>query len=1066
MRDDAAARERALDPQSSFIVQAPAGSGKTELLIQRYLRLLETVESPHAVVAITFTKKAAGEMRARVMQALRRTEPPEQEHERVTHAIAQRVVAHQQRLGWDLVSNPSQIRMETIDALCASITRQMPWMARFGAPPEITEKAGPLYRAAARRTLHHLEAEERSGVAGPVWDLLLHLDNNYQRAETLIAERLEKRDQWLRLLGWSEERDYPAIRRLFEERLARLIEAHLEEIHAHFDPEFAAAVSRWLGWPAFPSPRLAELPRWRTLYAELLTQAGKFRKDACRKFPALEEREPLKRALRAVAKLPEPVYTDAQWRLTESILQVLPVAVAELQMVFRERGMVDFAELSIRALHALGELTEPSDLALAMGERIEHLLVDEFQDTSFTQFELLEKLTAGWEPGDGRTLFLVGDPMQSIYRFRQADVSLFLRARDSGIGNLRLEPLQLRRNFRSCPSLIAFVNHACGQAFPAEHNMEKGAVAYSESYAGMDDDGSQSVHCYAFLDQEAEALKTLELLRNVPHNGTAILVRARGHLVQIVKLLRRQGILFQAVEIDSMGERPVIQDLLALTYALLHPADRISWLAVLRAPWCGLTLADLHATAGSDQRRPVWDLLANATLSEDGRERVSRIRPVLEEALGNKGRAPLRDWVEETWHRLGGSACARGDADLEDAAAYFELLETVDEGGDLADFGAFREDVGNLFAQPDPRAQGGLQVMTIHKAKGLEFDTVIVPGMGQPPRREESVLLRWVERGGELVLAPISAVGEKEDPIFVYLGYWEQVKIRHETCRLLYVAMTRARRELHMLGCVTIHTAQGVIAKPDSFLKALWPAVSGLFQPAPNPTSAQPSIAAAREIRRVVRGWTVPEIASPVYSVPVLPASAEPVSYEWVGDTLRHVGTAVHQYLQRMGRDRLQWDAARVRSLRDAYRSVLANLGVPPGELPEAVTRVESGLLAVLADARGRWILSPHPEAECEYPLTGMIDGRRYDAVIDRTFVAEGVRWVIDYKTSQHLGGKLEKFYDQQVERYRDQLEIYSRLLRQREERPVKLALYFPLLGGWREWDGADLTRRQARFAF
>ena len=131
----------------------------------------------------------------------------------------------------------------------------------------------------------------------------------------------------------------------------------------------------------------------------------------------------------------------------KAAVSVLTLAVAELQIVFRAHGRVDFAELSIRASEALGRLDSPEDLALALGHRIQHILVDEFQDTSHTQFELIEKLTAGWEPGDCRTLFLVGDPMQSIYRFRQADVSLFLKARLEGIGAIQLEPLTLSREF-------------------------------------------------------------------------------------------------------------------------------------------------------------------------------------------------------------------------------------------------------------------------------------------------------------------------------------------------------------------------------------------------------------------------------------------------------------------------------------------------------------------------------------------------------------------------------------------------------------------------------------------
>src|SRR5271165_5145148 len=121
---DSAARLEALDVLQSFIVQAPAGSGKTELLIQRYLKLLETVDTPDAVVAITFTRKAAGEMRSRVMEALRSAERgvhPEAEHERLTYQISRNVLDHGRQLGWDLLRNPARLRIETIDALCASI---------------------------------------------------------------------------------------------------------------------------------------------------------------------------------------------------------------------------------------------------------------------------------------------------------------------------------------------------------------------------------------------------------------------------------------------------------------------------------------------------------------------------------------------------------------------------------------------------------------------------------------------------------------------------------------------------------------------------------------------------------------------------------------------------------------------------------------------------------------------------------------------------------------------------------------------------------------------------------
>ena len=266
---DSEARQRALDASQSFIVQAPAGSGKTELLIQRYLKLLENVETPDAVIAITFTRKAAGEMRSRVIEALQsaqRGEEPEAEHQRLTYQISRSVLLHERQLGWDLLRNPARLRIETIDALCASITRRMPWLARFGAMPEISEKAEDLYREAARNTLRHLE----NGHTGLAY-LLLHLDNDFQRARQLISQMLEKRDQWLRHVGADLRKD-------LEESLQRLILDELAQLREATPADVAREIDLLCEFDCFPGVQLEHLESWRKVADLLLTKSGDLRK--------------------------------------------------------------------------------------------------------------------------------------------------------------------------------------------------------------------------------------------------------------------------------------------------------------------------------------------------------------------------------------------------------------------------------------------------------------------------------------------------------------------------------------------------------------------------------------------------------------------------------------------------------------------------------------------------------------------------------------------------------------------------------------------------------------------
>lgn len=1062
---DSAARLRALEVSQSFIVQAPAGSGKTELLIQRYLKLLETVEAPDAVVAITFTRKAAGEMRARVMSALRRARTgvePTAEHERLTFQIARDVLEHERRLEWNLLRNPARLRIETIDALCAGITRRMPWLSRFGAMPEIVEKAQGLYREAARNTLAHLDRENAA-----LADLLLHLDNDFQRAAQLIAGMLEKRDQWLRHTGG-------ALRESLEASLQRLILIELASVREAFSDDIVDEIVSLRSLQCFPGARLEDLEGWKGIADFLLTKGGDLRKrvDAGseRLFARLRGQDALIERLAQLRKLPDPRFSDSQWQAVEAVVSVLKLAVAELQLVFRESGSVDFAELSIRASAALGQVDAPEELALALGHRIHHLLVDEFQDTSNTQFELIEKLTAGWGPGDGRTLFLVGDPMQSIYRFRQADVSLFLKARLEGIGAIRLQPLVLSVNFRSRPKLVEWVNRTFESILPAVDDIESGAVAYSPGVPGSTSVDAQ-IGVHALVEAGDEADRVIELLRAHEDGSIAVLVRSRTHLVEIVRALERHHIAFQAIEIDQLGERQVVEDLMALTFALLHAADRVSWLAILRAPWCGLTLSDLHALADVDRDAAVWDLLRRHSdlLSADGRARVRRILPPIEHALSERGRKPLRDWVESTWLRLGGPACVQDNAELEDAAAYFDLLQNLQEGSDLADFEWFREQVNGLFAPPDAAAGDRLQIMTVHKAKGLEFDTVILPGLGKDTRSDDQSLLLCVEHRGELLIAPISESGAEKDPVYRYLSRIERRKSEQETARLLYVAATRARCNLHLLGSVK-RKDNGAIADPESgsFLKLLWPAIGQQFEQFANPAHRGDAekTRSAVSIRRLPLAWRVPPPPPAVdwYRPNIQREQRQEAAFLWASDRSRFAGDAVHGFLQRIAREGLsRWDEKTIRSRRGSYRAVLANLGVPPEDLNWAADRVETALLRTLADPRGRWCLQDHPESANELPIAGWIGEKFFEGVIDRTFVDEsGVRWIIDYKTSDAGSGSVENFLEAEKDRYREQLERYARLMAQRDNRAIRLGLYFPMLGEWREWGAAVVLRQQA----
>jgi ATP-dependent helicase/nuclease subunit A len=1120
---DQAARTHAIESPGSVLVQAPAGSGKTTLLTQRYLRLLAQVDTPERILALTFTRRAAQEMRERVLLALAsaQLDACPAGADLATWNLAVAASRRLQSLRLDILRQPARLRIETIDAFNAWLANQLPISAGAGASLQILADAKPSYLEAARRALAH-DDEDRFGTAV---DRVLALDDQrWQGLVKLIADMLPSRDRWLPLLAGRmqaatglDDAQLAHVRQHLDDDLRLLVSRVLSRAHDALGAERIAALSHLMqraaqragesraelaAWLANSSPLRADpadWDRWRSTARLLLTDERDFRQRLTTKEgfpPKCDDKAPMMDLLQEFDRernvlpiflqlrgLPSPSYSDEQWARVREVAQVLVLAVAELDQVFREQGAVDFSAVSLAALRALGSEDAPTDLGLRLDYRLQHILIDEFQDTSSAQLELLRLLTSGWQQGDGRSVFCVGDPMQSIYGFRQAEVRAFLELAEDGIGELRFEVQRLRDNFRSARPLVDWINTCFAQILPRVDDRERGAIAFRPSTAAAADSpqaasASPGVTLRGFATRAEESTAiAAAIARQVelhPEWRIVVLVRARSHAREIAASLRAREIAFRAVDIEPLQDRAAVRDVIMLVCALLHFGDRTAWLAVLRAPWVGLSLADLLRLARGASL--IWDALADASvlaeLSEEGRMRCLRLRATLEAAFHVRSDTSLARWVERTWLAIGGASCVASVQDLDLAAAAFARLRDLELRG-LPDAADLAGSFSDLYA--DHGASSTVEIMTIHKAKGLEFDMVVVPALDRhsPYGRSQLLMSHQFARTGRdgLVLAARPGVGAESDLLFAFLRSQLRDGAALEAERLLYVACTRAKWQLLLTARISQveeslelgeedDAKRPFVAHAGSLLAVLWPVVGAAFtDSARDSAPAGEDIGAPRggPLTRVPSGWQPnftldPPTAEPILGLPI--SRAQTPVFDWAGETARRVGTLVHAELQRM--DIAHSNVGQIRAREAHFRRWLALHGVPPERLPEAAARVVDALAAVHGDPRGRWILQAGREDLREHALSGHSAagaGAVTRAVFDRSFIDDqGVRWVIDYKTSQHVGGGLDEFLDREVERYRSQLERYAVLAKRLGPEPIRLGLYFPLMRAWREW--------------
>lgn len=1169
---DGEQRFQGVHPHHSYIVQAPAGSGKTSLLSQRFLALLSQVDMPEKIVAMTFTKKAAAEMRERIIEALSFGLKPLDEQASLvevnTWKLAQKALQRDQEQGWALLQNPNRLRIKTIDGLNSYLVGQMPLLSKVGGQPQLLQDASAAYQEAVRQVLKMPELEQ------PVGRLLRLVNGRFNRAENLLMSMLAKRDQWMRtLIQYHGEEARQHLEQAIQEIVSKTLQQQKEALFylgdafseacqlaeyatQHNQPQLQVLCG---AWPFSEEDSEQTIEKWRVLADWLLTKDNKSVRKSVTKnngFPAgkgeakenkdrfLAVLESIRQAaandskvlaaLVALKGLPNPHYSDQQWRDLQWLIELLTMCVAHLKMVFQQSAQADYIEIAQAASTALGSELEPTDLAQQLDYQIQHLLVDEFQDTSSEQYRLLMQLIAGWQADDGRTLFLVGDPMQSIYRFREAEVGNFLKAWQGQVGSVTLQPLNLTVNFRSAAGVVNWVNQAFKKVLPKENEIEKGAVTYSESEA-FSQDNQPAVQPHWQLNQseqqESEAIlkviqqRLAELASEHTTQGAqgkqkkiAILGRSRSSLTGIAQLLKQHQIGFRAVELESLYERQEIQDVLALTRALLHLADKEAWIALLRSPLVGLSLKDMSILFGDMPYQTVWSAIKrcrntkDATqdwcfeslpeLSQEAQARLSTCLPIIENALARLGSLSFATLVRETWIQLDGPLTVENHLALENVETYCHTLASTEESG--MNLQQLEKQMDSLFARPDSSMESQqIELMTMHKSKGLEFDTVILPGLGRKPRGDDSELVSWFQflsNAGEeqLVIAPIDQKGQATSNLRLLLKGFEAEKQNYELGRLLYVAATRAKTKLHLFGQVKYQptakqiensTAQ-VIPVKDSLLASLWPYVGKAFVELANSyefaeqveTEEQQACPKVSRLPMQRNGFANLSTESALKSQLLAhietarnnqenqlhlaqnqeqqdelqqPHTDSELVFSQQNALLNtSVGNLVHAIFEQMVNEQTDhWTLQVLQARLPVYKQWLSQQGLHESQMAEAMRRVEQSVTHAIQNDKVLWALSNvHQESATEYPLTSLENGVVANHIVDRTFVDENnIRWIVDYKTSVYDDNNKEKFLEKQVEKYRPQLERYGKLFNQIEQRPQKWVLYFSYLDIWQE---------------
>ena len=1045
-RADAFVRQvQASDPMATTWLSANAGSGKTRVLTDRVARLLLGGVQPQHILCLTYTKAAATEMQNRLFRRLGEwAMKPDGDLRKALADLgdegrhAPGALARARQLFARAIETPGGLRIQTIHSFCATLLRRFPLEA--GVSPQFTElddRAGRLLRAAL--------VEEMAAVHAP--HIIADVARAYSGEDfTDLMEQVVRNRS-----GFATPLDETQAGALFGVPDGDTVESLLQDVFlgsetsliAKIKPAMMAGKDTDIKIATRLSAMDLTLPTIATLAAledSLLfggkaaapygAKIGKLPTKDCRAAIAADVAQLDALMLRVEAARPRRIALLAAQR-TLLLHRFAAVFLPLYDQAKAARGCLDFDDLIARAK---GLLTDPSVAAwvlFRLDGGIDHILVDEAQDTSPDQWRVIELLTAEFAAGEGtrnggRTLFVVGDKKQSIYSFQGADIAVFDEKLDQFSSRFRaaalaFQSLKLEYSFRSSPAILRLVDETFGSRFPAAlgdtvlHHAFKAEMpgrvdlwplipptpeTTDKNWEDPVDLVAETHHSVQLAEAIAQEIKGLigagvqipvgedpAHARQVHAGDFLILVQRRSALfAHIIRACKKAGLPIAGADRLKLGAELAVKDLAALLAFIATPEDDLSLAVTLRSPLCGWTEDELF-TLAQGRKGYLWEALRNRGINpettvmlSDLRDQSDFLRPfdLIERALTR------HDGRRRLLARLGSEAEDGIDELLSQALAY-ERNEVPSLTGFLV---WLETDDVEIKRQMDGAGQQ-IRVMTVHGAKGLEAPIVILPDTANrnPPDRDEIYALP----DG----LPIWKTGADHSPPLVQsLRSNRKIKAEQESLRLLYVAMTRARSWLIVAGAGIADAdgawhrliSQGMLAVGAAqdgagryrYEFGQWPASSTKQALTPLDLVQLPD-------------WATRDAADvPRPDQPLSPSDlgGEKVmtgEYESLADgDAKQRGTALHLLLHHLPRvSSTDWDKVAQALILDA--DLLA------GVLPEVVALLTTPDLAGIFAA----------ETLSEVSITGQIGALRMVGSIDRLIITDTVVTAVDYKSNQ-----------------------------------------------------------------